>query len=90
MLWTGLLITLFISLVYRFSFLKTGVAVFTACLFVLFGNVLRASSLFYLETGGMSFDQPWIHEGIGVAAFLMIAAGITMTLSNYHKWSLAR
>lgn len=90
MLCAGLLITLFISLVYRFSVLKTAVAIFIASLFVLFGNVLRASSLFYLETGAISFDAPWLHEGIGVGAFLLIAAGIVMTLAKFQQWSLAR
>jgi exosortase/archaeosortase family protein len=90
MLWAGLLITLFVCLVYRFSLLKTAVAIVIALLIVLIGNVLRASSLFYLETGALSFEQPWMHDGIGIAAFLLIAAGILMTLTKLQQWSSAR
>lgn len=90
MLWAGLLMTLFVSMVYQFSLLKTAMAIVIACVFVLIGNVLRASSLFYLETGAISFEEPWMHEGIGVAAFLLIAAGILMTLTKFQQWSFVR
>ncbi|MBV1910680.1 MAG: exosortase/archaeosortase family protein [Kangiellaceae bacterium] len=90
MLWAGLIISLFISMVYQFSLFKTSVALFITCVFVLIGNVLRASSLFYLETGAMSVDQPWLHEGIGVGAFLIIATGIVVALSKFQQWSAAR
>ena len=42
-------------------------------------NVLRASSLFYLETGLVSQAPAWWHDGIGVAAF-MLSAAITLWL----------
>jgi exosortase/archaeosortase family protein len=90
MLWAGLLVTLFLSFVYRFSLFKTGVAIFVACLFVLFGNVLRGSSLFYLETGVIPYKAPWLHEGIGVGAFAFVAIGIIVTLSKFHQWSIAK
>lgn len=90
MLWAGLFVTLFMSLVYRFNFLKTSVAIVAACIFVLFGNVLRASSLFYLEMGVISFEQPWLHEGIGVAAFLLVAAGIVIAIAKFQQWSLTQ
>jgi len=90
MLWAGLLVTLFISLIYRFSFFKTSMAIVVASIFVLLGNVLRASSLFYLETGTISLEQPWLHEGVGVSAFLLVVAAIVMTLSRLQHWPLAR
>jgi exosortase/archaeosortase family protein len=90
MLWAGLLLTLFITSVYRFSFLKTGVAIIVACLFVLFGNILRGSSLFYLETGSIPYDPPWLHEAIGVGAFVFVTTGIVVTLSKYQQWSVSK
>jgi exosortase/archaeosortase family protein len=86
MLWAGLLVTLFVSFVYRFSLFKTSVAVFVACLFVLFGNVLRGSSLFYLEAGVIPVEPTWLHEGIGVGAFVIVTTGIVVTLSKYQQW----
>jgi exosortase/archaeosortase family protein len=90
MLWAGLLVTLFISFVYRFSLFKTGVAVFVACLFVLIGNVLRGSSLFYLETGAIPFEPPWLHEGIGIGAFVFVTIGIVVTLSKFQQWTIVK
>ncbi len=90
MLWAGLLVSLFISFVYGFSLFKTAVAVIVACLFVLFGNVLRGSSLFYLETGAIPFEAAWLHEGIGVGAFVFVTTGIIVSLSNYQKWALSK
>jgi exosortase/archaeosortase family protein len=90
MLWAGLLVTLFISFVYRFSLLKTCVAVFVACLLVLFGNVLRGCSLFYLETGAIPFESSWLHEGIGVGAFVLVTTGIVVTLSKFQQCSIAK
>lgn len=90
MLWAGFLISFFISMVYRFSLLKTLVATVITCLLVLIGNVLRACSLFYLEMGAISQEEPWMHEGIGVAAFLLISMGILMSLSKFQQWSIAK
>ncbi|MGD8914840.1 MAG: archaeosortase/exosortase family protein [Candidatus Thiodiazotropha sp.] len=90
MLWAGLLVTLFISFVYRFSLFKTGVAVFVACLLVLFGNILRGSSLFYLEIGAIPFKTPWLHEGIGLGAFAFVTIGIVVTLSKFQQWSITK
>jgi exosortase/archaeosortase family protein len=90
MLWGGLLVTLLISFVYRFTLFRTAVAVCVACLFVLFGNVLRGSSLFYLETGAIPFEAPWLHEGIGMGAFAFVTIGIAMTLSKFEQWKSAK
>ncbi|NQZ11370.1 MAG: archaeosortase/exosortase family protein [Algicola sp.] len=85
MLWAGLLLTLFIALVYRFNWINTLGAMVIAVVFVLFGNVLRASSLFYVESGIINVQEPWLHEGIGVAAFALTAAGIVITLSAWQR-----
>jgi len=90
MLWAGLFFSLFISLVYRFNLLKMVFALFASCIIVLFGNVLRATSLFYIEAGFIKNNQPWLHEGIGVIAFLATAFGILVTLSRFQQWSISR
>jgi exosortase/archaeosortase family protein len=87
MLWAGLFLTLFIGWLYQFNRYKTLAAVVIAIIFVLIGNVLRASSLFYLETGMLEVEQPWMHEAVGVAAFLMIAIGIIYTMKRLQLWS---
>ena len=42
-------------------------------------NVLRASSLFYVEAGFVPQAAPWWHDGIGIAAF-MLSAAVTLWL----------
>jgi exosortase/archaeosortase family protein len=59
---------------------KVAIAVVLSIALTLAANVLRASSLFYIEAGMVSAaPQWWWHEGIGVAAF-MLSAAITLWL----------
>jgi exosortase/archaeosortase family protein len=45
-----------------------------ATLFAVAGNILRATSLFYVEADLLHFGQfPGLHEAIGLAAFVMTA-----------------
>jgi len=86
MLWAGLFFSLFVSLVFKFNFFKTVFALFIACVLVLFGNVLRATSLFYLEAGLIDSSASWLHEGVGVIAFIGTASGILFTLTRFQQW----
>lgn len=86
MLWAGLFFSLFMSLVYRFNLIKTILAVVFSSLLVLAGNVVRASSLFYLEIGAIPFEGEWLHEGIGSATYALVVACIVVGLSRYQCW----
>lgn len=88
MLWAGLFLTFFVGWIYQFNARKTLIAIIIAAVFVLIGNVLRASSLFYLEVGIVSFEQDWLHPAIGIAAFIMIAVGIMYSMKRLNSWSL--
>ena len=48
------------------------------------GNVLRASSLFYVEARFLPAAPAWWHEGIGIAAFVLSSAA---TLWLLTRWS---
>ncbi len=86
MLWAGLFLTLLISFVHRFTLKQTLVALSVGGVLVLFGNVLRASSLFYLEVGLFSANEPWWHMGVGVITFLVTAYFIVITLNRFKLW----
>ena len=45
-------------------------------------NVLRATSLFYVEAGLLPHAQPWWHEGIGIAAFTVSAVATLWLLTR--------
>lgn len=85
MLWAGMWLSLFMAFLYQFNWLKTLIAVMLSCIVVLFGNVLRASSLFYLETGIISQSAPWMHEATGLSAFLIVAVTINVLLKQLKQ-----
>jgi exosortase/archaeosortase family protein len=74
MLWAALLLTLMGCLLLRFSLLKVAAAVALATVLSIGCNVLRASSLFYVEAGLVPHAPAWWHDGIGIAAFSLSAA----------------
>src|SRR5262249_7220016 len=76
MLWAGLLLTLGVCVLFRLGPLKVALAILLSLALTLAANVLRASSLFYLETGFVAHSPAWWHEGVGVAAF--VAASTVM------------
>jgi len=79
MLWAGLLLTLMGCVWLRLSALKVMLAATLSVALALACNVLRASSLFYVETGLVARAPGWWHDGIGIAAFVLSAA-ITLWL----------
>jgi exosortase/archaeosortase family protein len=74
MLWAGLLLTLMGCALLRLNAARVAIAVALSIVVTLAANVLRASSLFYVETGLVTRAPAWWHEGIGVAAFVLSAA----------------
>jgi exosortase/archaeosortase family protein len=74
MLWAGLLLTLMGCVLFRFGIIKVMLAVVFSLVLAIACNVLRATSLFYVEAGLIPHAQAWWHEGIGIAAFTLSAA----------------
>jgi exosortase/archaeosortase family protein len=79
MLWAGLLLTLMGCVLFRFNVIKVMIAVALSLVLAIACNVLRATSLFYVEAGLLPHAQAWWHEGIGIAAFT-VSAAITLWL----------
>ena len=79
MLWAGLLLTLMGCVLFRFNVVKVMIAVVLSLALAIASNVLRATSLFYVEAGLLPHAQAWWHEGIGIAAFT-VSAAITLWL----------
>ena len=83
MLWSGLLLTLMGGVLFRLRALKVVLAVALSIALTVACNVLRASSLFYIEAGFVLQAPSWWHEGIGIAAFLL---PIMLTLWLLSRW----
>jgi exosortase/archaeosortase family protein len=79
MLWAGLLLTLMGCVLFRFNTIKVMIAVALSLVLAIVCNVLRATSLFYVEAGLLPHAQAWWHEGIGIAAFT-VSAAVTLWL----------
>jgi exosortase/archaeosortase family protein len=74
MLWAGLLLTLMGCVLLRLGALKVAIALALSVVLAIACNVLRAASLFYVETGLVPDAPGWWHDGIGVTAFVLSAA----------------
>src|SRR5215831_4358253 len=82
MLWAGLLLTLMGCVLFRLGIIKVMVAVALSLVLAIACNVLRATSLFYVEAGLLPHAQAWWHEAIGIAAFTLSAAVTLWLLSR--------
>jgi exosortase/archaeosortase family protein len=80
MLWAGVLLTLMGGVLFRFSVAKLAKALAVTLALTVVANALRAASLFYLELGLFGTLPAWWHDGIGMAAFLLSAAGTLWVL----------
>lgn len=89
MLWAGLMLTLTACTVWRSGMLMTVLALAASLVLTILANVLRATSLFYVEAGCTPSAQPWWHEAIGMAAFMAAAALIIVMLSRLRAWEAA-
>jgi len=86
MLWAGLFFTFVIAFFLRFDIKKMIIALFLTAVIVLIGNVLRASSLFYLEVGLFPSSAVWWHQGVGVVVFIMTAFTLMFLLLRLNLW----
>lgn len=84
MLWAGILLTFSLAYLKEFSALKTLLALVVCGLFILVGNILRAGSLFYLETGLFPARENWWHDAVGVVVFAGTAVALLATLNRMH------
>ncbi|MBX9829707.1 MAG: exosortase/archaeosortase family protein [Xanthobacteraceae bacterium] len=85
MLWAGLMLSLMGCVLFRLRALQVVIAVLLSVLAVVAANVLRTSSLFYLEAGFIPWAAAWWHEAIGIAAFLLAAAMILWLLRRLRE-----
>jgi exosortase len=75
MLWASLILTSLLALIGRLSPMRYALALLVTAVFATFANALRASSLFFLETGFLpQLKGPVMHEMVGLAAFAMLGA----------------
>lgn len=74
MLWTCWFLASALAWLYRFSILRYGLSLLLATGLAIAGNVVRATSLFYVEAGLIDPGHAgWLHEGVGVVAFAITA-----------------
>jgi len=79
MLWAALYLAATLASLRGFN-IKNGLLFMTlSVVAALVANVLRVTSLFYLETGTIALPPNYnvvVHEGVGVAVFFMLAIGL--------------
>jgi exosortase/archaeosortase family protein len=88
MLWAGLLLTLMGCVLLRLSATKTIAAAMMSIIVSIAANVLRASSLFYVEAGILADVPTWWHDAIGLAAFTLSALAMLWILLRLEHWRI--
>jgi exosortase len=83
MLFAGIYLAATLAALYRFSLGRTVLALGTALAAVVFGNVLRATALFFPESGVLALP-PWAHPAVGLLVFASIAA-LMFIAANFLK-----
>jgi exosortase len=74
MLWTCWFLASALAYLYQLSWWRYLAALSLATALAIAGNIVRATSLFYLEAKLLPFDpNGWLHEAVGIAAFTMTA-----------------
>ena len=86
MLWAGLLLTLMGCVLFRLGAMKVAVAIALSVALSIASNALRASSLFYVETGFFAHSPAWWHDGIGLAAFTASAMATLWLLGRLREF----
>ncbi len=88
MLWFGTFLATASATLLKLSNVRIVLVLAGAFLVIMIGNVFRASSLFYLETG--IIDGPlWMHSATGVVTFSFTSAAIiwmTVRLTSEAEW----
>lgn len=87
MLWFGTFLTTFLSCLFRLDTIKLLLALAMAFAAIMFGNILRASALFYIEAGLIEAPD-WMHSAVGVVAFAITSLAIVFTVKRIagFKW----
>lgn len=86
MLWSCWFLASALAHLYRFNALRYAGALLMATVLAVAGNILRATSLFYLEADLLTFEPwPWLHEGVGLVAFAMTAALVFVAVRWHAK-----
>ncbi len=83
MLWTSLYLASALACLLRLSSQRTILLAALSVVAALGGNVLRTTSLFYLEVFPLRFTHKillpaWTHEGIGAAIFVLISLTVAL------------
>jgi len=81
MLWTGLYLTFTLASCYRITNKQTILLVGRSLFVIIAANVLRATSLFYLESGAIRLPA-WSHTGVGVVTFVVAAVVIVWSFER--------
>lgn len=88
MLWASLYLAATLASLRNLSWPKGAVFMMLSAVAAIFANVLRVTSLFYLESGTISLPQRFesvVHEGVGVAVFFLLAIGLLLVAGRLSK-----
>jgi exosortase/archaeosortase family protein len=89
MLWAGLYLALTLSCFYDLDPLESILVVLCAIIAIMISNILRATSLFYMEAGILDLPS-WSHTMLGIIIFALTSAAIVWITLRIGKEPCAR
>ncbi len=87
MLWAGMLFACALVCVYDFRRWRVLLIIASSLLVIIAGNIFRAVALFYVEANIIAVPS-WMHEAVGVIAFMFVGAGIAIIAQMIRKGSV--
>lgn len=88
MLWFALFIGAVLTSILELNLLQSAMVLSSAVLAALFGNVLRITSLFFIEAKVLPIDplqEQFIHQAVGAVAFAIAAGGTALIAKVISK-----
>lgn len=83
MLWTGILLSAILVIIYRLNLAKSLIALAISTVIIFIGNIFRAVSLFYLEAEIIKMPE-FTHSAIGVICFVLTCVGIVVLMQKFR------
>jgi exosortase/archaeosortase family protein len=85
MAWAGMLLVFAAATIGRYDLGRLARTAASGLRLLLAANLLRAASLFYVETGALPWSGEALHQGIGLAAFALALAVIMLEIGRWHR-----
>jgi exosortase/archaeosortase family protein len=87
MIWVGMYLTFTLIAIYDLSRRRAALAIVTGIVSIVFGNIFRATALFYFE-GEVIAMPAWAHDYVGALTFLLVSIFTCLAIHRLGRNSI--